>query len=160
MTVQLDGSLPSLHGGLPAASVMEAARFAYRLLLRKFWTVLSLVWLPLVLASVSLYVCVMGYFTELLRYLANPAPEIASLALGLLALGVFVALFFWSVAIAAVTNLALGEAAPHTWLHLRARRQEWRLYAGYLRFLLLIGLLAGGLAFFLTSLGPDRKSVV
>lgn len=161
MTV--DGPAHALQGGpwpapqgLPArqVSVMEAARFAYRFLLHRFWSALGLLWFPLLLAEFSVYACLMGYFEQLLIYLATPDPKVASLALGLLAASVFVSLFFWSIAVAAITNLALGEEASRTWVYLRARRQEWRLYAGYLRFLLLLGLLIAGIAFFLSSLGP------
>ena len=152
----LQGGSPGAPQGLPVGqvSVMAAARFSYRFLFERFWTALSLLWFPLLLAQFSIYVCLMGYFEHLLIYLANPDPRVASLALGLLAASVFLALFFWSIAVAAITNLALGVEAPRTWLYLRARRQEWRLYAGYLRFLLLLSLLSAGLAFFLTSLGP------
>ena len=152
----LQGGPRGAPQGLPAGqiSVMEAARFSYRFLFERFWTALSLLWFPLLLAEVSIYACLMGYFEHLLIYLANPDPRVASLALGLLAASVFLALFFWSIAVAAITNLALGVEAPQTWLYVRARRQEWRLYAGYLRFLLLLSLLSAGLAFFLTSLGP------
>lgn len=150
----MDTAMPNAAEGTPAVSVMEAVRFAYRLLLTKFLTILGLLWLPLLLAGVSLYFGLLWYFEALLRYLANPDPKVASLALGILSGGVLLALFFWSMAVSAVANLASGTDAATDWLYLRTRRQEWRLYAGYLRFLLLFGLLAGGLAFFLTSLGP------
>jgi hypothetical protein len=152
MTIEIGDPLPGLHDEFRSVSVWGAARFAYRLLGEEFAAILRLLWLPLTLSGLSLYLCIQGYFQQLLIYLATPDPKAASLALALLALGSFLALFFWSIAVSAVTDLALGVRRPSGWWNLRAQRQEWRLFAGYLRFLFLAALLTAMFTFALTSL--------
>lgn len=135
-------------------TAMAAARFAYGFLRDRFGAALGVLWLPLLLAGLSLYLGTKGYFEYLLRYLAVPDPAVARAALGLLAAGNIAALFFWSVGVAAIAALAHGGEAPKSVLPLRIGRRELRLYFGYLRFVLLLALLGAGTAFFLLSLAP------
>jgi hypothetical protein len=99
-----------------------------------------------VLLCTTLYLCLSAYFHELLFYLVSGDPKAASLALGALALGTFLTLFFWTIAVSAAADIALAAQVPAGWFHLRLRRQEWRLYAAYLRFLMLIAALIGVVA--------------
>ncbi len=134
-------------------SVMEAARFAYGFLRHRFGAVIGRLWLPVILATLCLYAGTMGYFEQVLRYLEAPDPRVSQLALSLLSAGFLGALFFWSLGIAAIANLALGSDAPSA-MPLRIGKSELRLYFAYLRFILLLGLLGAGAGFFFSSLGP------
>jgi len=119
-------------------SVMEAVGFAYSFLGYRLGTTLGLLWLPFLLAGVTLYACLSGYLTDLLLFLSAPNPKLASRALGTLAAGIVLSLFLYTSAIVSVTNLALERPRDSRWLSLRAGRQEWLLFWAYLRFLLLI----------------------
>src|ERR1700680_3778523 len=83
-------------------SAIEAALFAYRLLFREFLAIAKLSLLPVTAAGVVLYASVSGYLSELRVFLASPNPHAASLALGLLAAGLFLSLFCYAMAVAAV----------------------------------------------------------
>ena len=119
-------------------SALGAALFAYRLFFRRFWLTVRLLFLPIIAAGVVLYACLASYLAQLLLFLASPNPQVATLALGVLAAGIFLPLFFYAVAVAAATNLALGKKTGNTGVTFKIERQEWRLYAAYLRFLLLL----------------------
>jgi len=94
--------------------------------------------LPIVAAGLVLYVCMSLYLSELLQFLGAPNPRVASFALGILAAGIFLSLFCYAIAVVSITNLALGKAGRRAWFHVRAERQTWRVYAAYMRFLLLL----------------------
>ena len=130
----------SSHAGheVSRISAFEAALFAYKFLFRQLWPALRLLWLPILAAGVVLYLCLSVYLSKLLLFLSAPDPHTASLALGILAAGIFSSLFCYAIAVGAIADLALGKAPKTAWLHFRAERQEWRLYAAYLRFLLLL----------------------
>jgi hypothetical protein len=119
-------------------SAFEAALIAYKFLFRQFWPALRLLWLPIMASGVVLYLCLSVYLSKLLLFLSAPNPHTASLALGILAAGIFSSLFCYAIAVGAVADLALGRAPKIAWFHFRAKRQEWRIYAAYLRFLLLL----------------------
>src|SRR5205085_2663810 len=119
-------------------SAFAAALFAYRCFFRQFWIIVRLLSLPIIAAGLVLYACLDSYLTDLLRFLASPNPRIATLALGVLAAGIFLPLFFYAAAVAAASNLALGKKAKNARFNFKIERQEWRLYAAYLRFLLLL----------------------
>jgi len=123
---------------LAPLSVMEAIRFAYAFLGYRLGPALRLLWLPLLLAGVTLYISLSGYLADLLLFLGAPNPKLASRALGTLAAGIVLALFFYTNAVVSVTNLALERPRDTRWLSLRAGRQEWLLFSAYLRFLLLL----------------------
>lgn len=119
-------------------SAIEAASSAYKLLFRHFWTIAQLLLLPIAAAGLVLYICLSAYLSELVLFITSPNPHVASLALGILAAGLFLSLFCYAVAVAAVSNFALGRATAGTKLRFKVERQEWRLYASYLWFLLLL----------------------
>jgi hypothetical protein len=135
-------------------SAFTAALFAYKFFVHRFWSVLRLLALPIIAAGLVLYVCVSLYLSELLRFLGAPDPRVASFALGILAAGVFLSLFCYAIAVAAITNLALGKVERRRWFHFGAERQEWRVYAAYMRFLLLLGLVFISVYLFSTYVGP------
>src|SRR5580704_17019133 len=105
-------------------SAFAAALFSYKFFVRRFWSVLRLLALPIILAGLVLYVCVSLYLSELLRFLGAPDPRVASFALGILAAGIFLSLFFYAIAVTAITNLALGKGERRPWFHFGAERQE------------------------------------
>ena len=135
-------------------SAFAAALFAYKFFIRRFWSVLRVLALPIIAAGLVLYVCVSLYLSELLRFLGAPDPRVASLALGILAAGIFLSLFCYAIAVAAITNLALGKVERRRWFHFGAERQEWRVYAAYMRFLLLLGLVFVSVYLCSTYVGP------
>ena len=119
-------------------SAFAAALFSYKFFVRRFWSVVRLLVLPIVAAGLVLYVCLSLYLSELLRFLGAPNPRVASFALGILAAGIFLSLFCYAIAVVSITNLALGKVERHDWFRFRAERQTWRVYAAYMRFLLLL----------------------
>jgi len=142
-------------GEINRVSALAAALFAYKFFFRRFWSVLRLLALPIIAAGLVLYVCISLYLSELLRFLGTPDPRVASFALGILAAGIFLSLFCYAIAVAAISNLVLGKAERRRpWFHFGAERQEWRVYAAYMRFLLLLGLLFVSVFLFSTYAGP------
>ncbi len=142
------GSLGLSRGSAPAAlPVPEVIFCSYRFLFRQFWPTLKRVWLPFALAAIALFFCLSNYLSGLMAFLAVPDPRVASRALGILAVGIFVVLFCYTIAAISVADLVSRRPAPLGLLGLRARRQEWLLYAAYLRLLLFLVLLVVGLSF-------------
>jgi hypothetical protein len=127
-----------------SVSLFAVASFAYGFFIRRFWLIARLLLVPISAAGVILYVCLSSYISELLFFLGSPAPRVASVALGMLAAGIFLSLFCYSVAVSAVMNAVLGKPQKSAWALLRTARQDWRVYAAYLRLLLVlsVGLLA------------------
>jgi len=130
-----------------SVSVFEAAAFAYGFFVRRFLLIVRLLALPILTSGLILYVCLGSYISELLLFLGSPAPRVASVALGMLAAGIFLSLFCYSVAVSAIMDAVLGKP-KRPWALLRTARQDWRVYAAYLRLLLVVsvGLLASSFA--------------
>ena len=146
--------MPAVGHQVGRVSALSAALVAYKFFIHRFWAVLRLLALPIIAAGVVLYVCVSLYLSELLRFLGAPDPRVASFALGILAAGIFLSLFCYAIAVAAITNLALGKPERRPWFRFGAERQEWRVYAAYMRFLLLLGLVFISVYLFSTYVGP------
>ena len=119
------------------ASVLQAALSAYGFLFRQFGDVLRAVILPVTAAGLVLYCSLGFYLSELLSFLDTPDPKVASLALGTLAAGFFLCLFFYAMAAVAISDLVRDRRRGKS-LQFRAERQEWRVYAAYLRLLLVV----------------------
>ena len=119
-------------------SVFGAALFSYKFFACRFWSVVRLLALPIVAAGLVLYVCINLYLSQLLQFLGTPNPRVASFALGILAAGIFLSLFCYAIAVTAITNMALGKIERRPWFHFPAERQVWRVFAAYMRFLLLL----------------------
>lgn len=132
------------------ASALGVALDAYKYLVRNFWPLSGLLLLPILAAGLVLYVTLSWYLSGLLLFLETPDPRIASLALGSLAAGLFLALFCYSMAVSSVCDLTIGKVPRRSWLHLKAERQTWRIYAAYLRLLLLMSAMFG-VAFLLSA---------
>ncbi len=118
-------------------SALSAASFAYTFLGRRLAAVVRLCLIPFVAVAIVQYVSLRAYLSELMAFISSGDPRVASLALGALSAGLFITVFILAVAISAIANLALGDCAGGGWIQFRVRRQEWRLYAAYLRLLLL-----------------------
>lgn len=114
-------------------SVKQTLLFACRTLLR------AGVWyriiLPALLGGLALYVSFDLYLLELQHYLVHPTERLASLVLGVATAGLLLTLFMHSVTVAAVTSLSL-ERPDKGWTCFCVSRRSWRIYAAYLRFLL------------------------
>lgn len=121
-----------------AVSALACSSFAYRFLYRRFLSLVKDLAVPVAGMAVVGYLSLSAYLSELLMYISSGDPRSASLALGSLAAGIFISMFCASVAVSAVVNLVFERAAGRRWNAFRAGRQEWRLYAAYLRFLLLV----------------------
>ena len=126
-----------------SVSVFDVAAFAYGFFIHRFLLMVRLLALPILTAGLILYVCLSSYISELLLFLGSPAPRVASVALGMLAAGIFLSLFCYSVAVSAIMDAVRGKP-KRPWALLRTARQDWRVYAAYLRLLLVlsVGLLA------------------
>jgi hypothetical protein len=135
----------SKHSVTDSVSVLDVAAFAYGFFIRRFLLIARLLALPILTAGLILYVCLSSYISELLLFLGSPAPRVASVALGMLAAGIFLSLFCYSVAVSVTMDAVMGKPQKRPWALLRTARQDWRVYAAYLRVLLVVslGLLAG-----------------
>ena len=78
----------------------------------------------------------MSYLHELQRFLISPTDAHASIVLALTAVAVLIMLFIYNIALAAVTDLALGHVGPPALIKLG--HPEYRLYAASLRFVLMM----------------------
>ena len=134
-------------------SVADAVRSAFRLLGQRFGRIVTATLVPLLLGWVVLCVSLNAYLSQLETFLRAPNAQVGSLALGLVAAGFFAALFLHAVVTVAVTEVALGIARPH-WRYFRAGHSEWRLYAAYLRVLLIC---AGAVAAAILAAWIDRR---
>jgi hypothetical protein len=121
-------------------SAFVAALDAYRFLFRNFKRGFSLLLLPITAAGFVLYLTLNRYLAGLRSFLQMPDTRVATLTLGMLAAGLFLSLFCYAIAVSAVSDLALGKPLKDSWLHFRVRRQEWRIYAAYLRLLMLLSM--------------------
>jgi hypothetical protein len=120
----------------PRLPAVTAATLAYSFLIREFSQLVGLLVVPSVATALVLYLSLKAYLAQLIAFISSGDPRAASLALGALAAGVFLSIFFAAIAIASVTDLALFNQRDRRWVHIRAGRKEWRLYAAYLRFFL------------------------
>src|SRR4029077_5715269 len=120
-------------GHTDRVSAVAVALFSYKFIVRRFWSVVRLLALPIFAAGLVLYIFMSLYLSELLQFLGTPDPRVASFALGMLATGIFLSLFCYATAVVAITNLALGKIEPGSWFHFRVERQVWRVYAAYMR---------------------------
>lgn len=123
-------------------SVAGTLLSAFRFLGRNLSSILRLAVLPLLLGWVTLYASLYAYLDELSVFLHSPNAQIGSQALGLVAAGFFITLLFHCVVVVGLTELALGRPR-HDKLYFRVAHAEWRLYAAYLRVLLLVAAAVG-----------------
>ena len=119
-------------------AIFAVARDTYTFFFRNLWLIVRLAFVPIIAAGLVLYVSLNRYLADLLLFLENHNPRVASLALGTLAGGLFLSLFCYAIAVSAISDLALGKTAKGTMVALKATRQVWRIYAAYLRLLLLL----------------------
>lgn len=119
-------------------TAVTAALLTYNLVFREFRPLARVVIAPLAATGAVLYASLWAYVSQLIAYISTGDARAASVALGALAAGVFLSMFFVAIAVSSVTNLMLRNRRAPGWIHLHPARQDWRLYAAYLRFLLLV----------------------
>jgi hypothetical protein len=106
-------------------------------------TIGALLWVPAAVLTALAMILLKIYFTMLADYLSSGDVRIASLTAGLMAIGVFIALFVAVIGGARVARLVCYGAK-----HARRGRQGWaveaRLYAGLLRYLLAVAIVIVG----------------
>lgn len=78
------------------------------------------------------------YFFELLTFLGLPSDRSGSIILGLVAASMLLLLLLHAMLVMAVTALAMPSADESRRGYFQAKRKEWRLYAAYLRVLLVM----------------------
>jgi len=144
-----ESALAAGDGAASGVSVFSVAAFAYNFLFRRFWLLARVLLLPIFAAGLVLYLCLSAYISELLVFLSSPVPQVASVALGTLAAGIFLSLFCYSLAVSSVMDMFSGKPQRSPLALLRTQRQDWRVYAAYSRFLLVIS--AGLCAVFLAG---------
>jgi len=121
-----------------------AASMAFKFAVRKFPQLVRISLAPVAAIAVVQYVSLWVYLSELVTFIVSGDPRTASVALGALTAGLFISVFISAVAVSAIADLLLGNRSERGWLQFSAGRQEWRVYAAYLRFLLLAtGFFAG-----------------
>ena len=148
--------MPALGSGSDV-SVRAATLFALNFFVRNWLRLIAVAWLPLLFAAAILYVSLNGYLSELERFQGAPNSKIASVALAELAAGIFAALFFNTMVVVAIVDILGGRESRWRWVHFRAERQEWRLYAAYLKFsvgVVAIFAILGGVSFVDVTLIP------
>lgn len=117
------------------ASVKLTLSYACQFLVRGQARIWSHILIPSILGGLALYLALDLYLFELQRYLLRPTDRIASLVLGIATAGLLLALFMHSVTVASIATVALARDTPG-WRWYRPLRRAWRVYAAYLRFLL------------------------
>jgi hypothetical protein len=114
-----------------------ATSLVYKFAVRQLPQLVRLSWAPTAAIAVVQYISLRAYLSELMAFISSGDPRAASVALGALSAGLFVSVFISSVAVSAVADLAVGDRGEPGWMQFSARRHVWRIYAAYLRFLLL-----------------------
>lgn len=117
-------------------SVAKTLRAAFAFLTTRTGAVLRLAVVPLILGWATLYLSLYAYLAELSLFLHSPNGQVGSQALGLVAAGFFVTLLLHCVLAIGLAELALG-LPRRSKLFFRAGHSEWRLYAAYLRVVML-----------------------
>jgi hypothetical protein len=118
-------------------TALHAASFGYGFLVRRFPALVRLCLAPFAAVAIVQYLSLRTYLSELMTFIASGDARPASLALGAFAAGLFITVFTVAVAVSAVVDLVLERPITGRRIPFRMRRQEWRLYAAYLRLLLL-----------------------
>ena len=119
-------------------TAIGSARFACAFVVSEFVPVIRILAVPGLAVALFLYVSLRGYLSGLTQFISTDDARAASLALGALAAGIFGCLFVAAVVVSALLDLALTGHGRGSWIQFRARRQVWRLYAAYLRVLLVM----------------------
>jgi hypothetical protein len=126
-------------------TAVAAAALVYGILIQKFRQILRLLLVPAFATALVMYFSLKAYLAELIAFIPSGNPRAASLALGALTAGIFLSIFLAAVAISWLTDLVLPDRADPRSFRVRVGRPEWRLYAAYLRFLLLIAAFLTGI---------------
>ncbi len=122
----------------PYSTAVAAASRSYTFLFREVRPLAQLLIAPLAATAVVIYASLWAYVSELMAFISSGDARAASVALGALAAGIFLCMFFVAIAVSSVTDLVLGKRKVQGWIHLHPVRQDWRIYAAYLRFLLVL----------------------
>lgn len=118
---------------MQTVSAGAAFRFVFSFLIERGADIVSRVALPAAIGWATFYAAFFLYLTEFRLYLVGPSERLASVVLGIASAGLLVTLFMHAVLTASATSLALGVPLPG-WRYLHISRQEWRVYAAYLRY--------------------------
>jgi hypothetical protein len=122
----------------PCPTAVAAASRSYAVLFREFRPLAQLLLAPLAATGLVIYASLWAYVSELIAFISSGDARAASVALGALAAGIFLCVFFVAIAVSSVIDLILRKRQVRGWIHLHPARQDWRLYAAYLRFLLVL----------------------
>jgi hypothetical protein len=117
---------------------------AYRLLFAKAPKIFSAIWLPTALAAAVVVAVLKAYFTLLSIYLWSADVRVASLTMSLFIVGFLAWLLLNVIATMRVARVAYGKPIPAL-LEYQDMAPEARLYAGSLRYLLVLAVV-GSLA--------------
>ena len=135
---------------------------SFRSLILDFGTVIAIAWFPMLMATETLYLSLDTYFLLLAKFLQSPNGRSASLALGAVTIGALIWLFLCSIVVAGFVEFFAGRLRPR-WIHLRAGRPEWRLFAAGLRFVAVLAAFSIGyfaLATLAGALLPAYRTLV
>ncbi len=119
-------------------TAVAAARFAFGFAAHNPASMIRTAAFPALAAALVLYLSLRGYLSELTAFISSGDARAASLALGALATAILGCLFIVAVMVSAWSELAVSARPNRTWLQFRAGRPAWRLYAAYLRLLLVM----------------------
>ena len=122
----------------PRPTAFAAASLSYGFLFRELRPLAQLLLAPFAATTLVIYASLWAYVSELIAFIASGDARAASVALGALTAGIFLCMFFVAIAVSSVVDLILGKRRSGGWIHLHPARQDWRLYAAYLRFLLVL----------------------
>jgi len=147
----------------PCPTAVTAASRSYAFLFHEIRPLTQLLIAPLAATGVVIYASLWAYVSELIAFISSGDARAASVALGALAAGIFLCVFFAAIAVSSVTDLILGRQSARGWIHLHPARQDWRLYAAYLRFLLVLSGYLSAIyllcALALPALGAGRTTI-
>lgn len=122
-------------------SVTQSFIFASRFLASNAAGVYARIVLPTLAGGLALFGTLYLYFWEYEEYLLNPSEKTAGLVLGVAAAGLLLALFVHAVVSSSIASAVLGRA-DRGWKYFCVSHRVWRLYAAYLRILMVAVALA------------------
>lgn len=129
---------------MSALSIRSIVRTSFGFSVRNIGEILKRVLLPSILGGAMLYILAIAYIAELNRFLASHDERSASLVLAVAGGGLLLLLFLHSVVVAGIISLALAKPRAPGWNWFQIGLPEWRVYAGLLRFVVIVGLLVTG----------------
>ncbi len=144
--------------------VLATIRAAYGFTFQNLGSIIGLIWLPMVVLSVTGFFALQNLFGAMIDYLRGSNPAAMGPAALMTLAYLVVVLLLYAVMYSAVTQLALGTRQGNTMMHFALGAVEWRLFRAFLALtglvmlLMLAALLTATVAQLALSMGGLRPT--